>query len=373
MIGETEFALMPAILRLEQHDFQLTCIDLRGKGKRRSDDYGDHYDREKAVPNPLIEKFALALKYYDRPQLKSVALHNHVLDQMELPLMFDALRFIPALDSLILFHHDVGDNGVQTLLQALLESTETAPLKELYLSHCGITCKGAVAIADALHHSTKNCTDNSKFSCLQVLSLGSNQIKQEGALSLARAFGKYSALHRLVLHGNKGIPNELKDDSNKHMFYQAITPTGWQRNTRRRNPTAAKINNPSTVAMAVLSPLILPHVQRRWQKDRVLIRPYEELRRQLKNEMYKKDSTFVDSESQLKLMPDVLAYMAREGICQKQTSLNSHFDYLQRGRIKCHSEGRDIICAACACTGLNDLYELLHRMPHLPCLLRNTV
>jgi len=371
---EIEFALMPAILRLEQRDCQLTSIDLRGKGKRRSDDC--HDQDGKAVLNPLIEKFALALKYYDRPQLKSVALHNHVLDQMEIPLVFDALRFIPALDSLIMFHHNLCDNGVQILLQALLGSTGTAPLKELYLSHCGITCKGAAAIADALHSSTKNCTDNSKLSCLQVLSLGSNQIKQEGVLCLASAFAKYPALHRLVLHGNKGIPNELKDDSNKHIFCHAITPTGWQRNTPRRNHAAiaAKINNPSTVAMAVLSPLILPHVQRRWQKDRVLIRPYEELRRQLKHEMYKKDSIFVDSESQLKLMPDVLAYMAREGMCQKQTSLNSHFDCLQqRGRAKCHSEGRDIICPACACTGLNDVYELLHRMPHLLRLLRNTV
>ena len=369
---DTEFALIPATLRLEHRDSQLTSIDLRGKGKKRSDDCGDH-DQGRAVINPLIEKFALALKYYDRPHLKSVALHNHVLNQTEFPLMFDALKYIPALDTLILFHHDLADNGVLVLVQALLESKETAPLKELYLSHCGITCKGAAAIADALHYSTNNCTDNNKLSCLQVLSLGSNQIRQEGALCLAKAFSKYSALQRLVLHGNKDIPNEMKDDSNKHIiFYAALHPTGWQRNTQSRNNTAiatTKYINPSRVAMAVLSPLILPYVQRRWQKDRVLIRPYDELRRQLKHEMYKKESTFVDSESQLKLMPDILAYMAREGMCQKQTSLNSH----QRGRVECHSEGRDIICPACACTGLNDVYELFHRMPHLLLLLRNTV
>ena len=364
---DTEFALMPATLRLEQRDSQLTSIDLRGKGKRR----GDDQDRE--VINPLIEKFALALKYYDRPQLKSVALHNHVLNQTEFPIMCDALKFTPALDSLIIFHHDLGNDGVQILVQVLLESKETVPLKELYLSHCGITCKGAAAIADALHYSTKNCTGN-KLSCLQVLSLGSNQIKQEGALCLAKAFSMYSALQRLVLHGNKDIRHEMKDDSNKHIFNVALHPTGWQRNMQKRDNAATKFNNPSTVAMAVLSPLILPHVQRRWQKDRVLIRPYEELRRQLKHEMYKKESTFVDSESQLKLMPDILAYMAREGMCQKQTSLNnSHFDCLQRGRVKCHSEGRGTICPACACTGLNDVYELLHRMPHLLFLLRNTV
>ena len=169
---DTEFALMPATLRLEQRDCQLTSIDLRGKGKRRSDDCGDH-DQDREVINPLLEKFALALKYYDRPHLKSVALHNHVLNQAEFPLMFDALKKIPALDSLIIFHHDLANDGVQLLVQALLESKETAPLKELYLSHCGITCKGAAAIADALHYSTTNCTDD-KLSCLHVLSLGSN-------------------------------------------------------------------------------------------------------------------------------------------------------------------------------------------------------
>jgi len=374
---ETEYALMPAIMRLEQRDFRLSSIDLRGKGKRRSD--GDDALIKEAAPSPLIEKFALALKYYDRPELKSLALHNQFLDPIELPLMFDALRFIPALESLVLFHHDLGDRGVQLLMQALLGSKEeTTPLKELYLSHCGITCKGAAEIADALHQSssTANCTSNSncKLSCLQVLSLGSNQIKPEGALCLAKAFALYPPLHRIVLHGNKDIPGEMKDEFKKHfIFYQAMIPTGWQRNTPRsqRTTPASTITNPSTIAMAVLSPLILPHVQRRWQKDRVLIRPYDELRRQLKHEMYKKGSTFVDSESQLKLMPDILAYIAREGMCLKQTSLNSHFDYLTGGRVKlCHSIGC-ASCPACACTGLNDVYELLHRMPHLLCLLRN--
>lgn len=359
----TEFALMPAIMRLEQRDSRLSAIDLRGKGKRRID------DDDAAAPNPLIEKFALALKCYDRPQLKSLALHNHFLDPIDLPLMFDALRFIPALDSLVLFHHDLGDCGVHLLMQALLGRKETAPLRELYLSHCGITCKGAEGIADALLQSS---SIGGKLGCLQVLSLGSNQIKDEGTLSLARAFAKYPSLHRLVLHCNKGIPDEMKDESKKHIFYQAISPTGWQRNVPRIKHKAT-ITNPSTVAMAIISPLILPHVQRRWEKDRVLIRPYEELRRQLKHAMYKKDSTFVDSASQLKLMPDVLAYMAREGMCHKQTSLNSHIDYLKGGAKQCHSEGCDIICPACACTGLNDVYELLHRMPHLLCLFRGTL
>lgn len=372
-IEVTEFALMPAIIRLEQRDCRLFAIDLRGKGKRRIDDDDDDDALTAAAPNPLIEKFALALKCYDRHQLKSLALHNHFLDPIDLPLMFDALKFIPALDSLVLFHHDLSDDGIQLLMQALLGSKETAPLRELYLSHCGITCKGAEAIADALLQSSST---GDKLSCLQVLSLGSNLIKAEGTLCLARAFAKYPSLHRLVLHGNKGIPDEMKDEeSKKHIFYQAISPTGWQRKTPRieQKATSKTNTNPSTVAMAVLSPLILPHVQRRWEKDRVLIRPYEELRRQLKHVIYKKDSTFVDSESQLKLMPDVLAYMAREGLCHKQTSLNSHFDYLKGGAKMCHSEGCDIICPACACTGLTDVYDLLHRMPHLLCLLRNTV
>ena len=350
---ETEFALMPAIMRLEQRDARLSCIDLRGRGKIQK--------KQKPAPSPLIEKFALALKYYDRPQLKSLALHNHFLDPIELSLMFDALRFIPSLDSLVLFHHDLGDDGVQLLMQALLggkeSSTTTVPLKELYLSHCGITCLGAATIADALQQSSsaeKNCTDN-KLACLQVLSLGSNQIKREGAFCLARAFGTYPALHRLVLHGNKGILGdiEMKDESKKHIFYQALVPAGWQRRT-------TSSTNPTTTAMAVLSPLILPYVQLRWAKDRVLVRPYDELRRQLQHELYKKDSTFADSESKLKLMPDVLAYMARKEMCHKQTSLNSHFDDLNvnSGRVKYHSGGCEI-CPACICTGLNDVYELV--------------
>jgi hypothetical protein len=211
------------------------------------------------------------------------------------------------------------------------------------------------------------------LSCLQVLSLGSNKIKREGALHLARAFSKYPSLHRVVLHNNKDLDDEIKDESGRQIFHQALVPTGWERTTRNTtSPT------PSTTAMAVLSPLILPNVLSRWKHDKVLIRPYEELRRQLKHCMYKKDSTFVDSESQLKIMPDILAWMSREHMCHKQTSLNSHFDYnMNLGstieKVKCVHSGTCSICPACACAGLNDVYELLQRMPHLLCLLRNNV
>jgi hypothetical protein len=380
---ETEFSLMPAIMRLEQRDARLSSIDLRGKGKRQQKLRADGDTMIKELPSPLIEKFALALMHYDRPQLKSLALHNHFLDPVELPLMFDALRFVPSLDSLILFHHDLGDHGVNLLMQALSScSQKTTPLKELYLSHCSITCTGAKAIADALNKSsrTEDCSDDisCKLACLQVLSLGSNQIKLEGAFCLARAFAKYPPLHRLVLHGNRDILDEMTDESKKHIFYQAIKPAGWQRKSlqSQRTTSLATTSNPTTIALAVLSPLILPHIQRRWEKDRVLIRPYEELRRQLKHELYnKRDSRLMDSESKLKLMPDVLAYIARKEMCHKQTSLSSHFVNLNvnaNGNAKCHSGGCEI-CPACTCTGLNDVYELLHHMPHILCLLRNTV
>ena len=371
---DTEFALMPAIMRLEQRDCGLLSIDLRGKGARKRS--GSENENDQAIPNPLIEKFALGLRYFDRPQLKSLALHNHILDPVDFPFVFDALRFIPTLDSLVLFHHDLGDDGVQLLTQALTKSEKqncsykttqkTTPLKELYLSHCGITCSGAEAIATALYF-THDC--RCKLSCLQVLSLGSNQISDEGALRLARAFAEYPSLHRLVLHGNKDISADLQDETKKPIFYQAMVPTGWQSNS----PKADKSTSVTTIAMAVLSPLILRYVERRWQNDRVMIRPYDELRRSLKNEMYKRDSTFVDNESHLKLMPDILAFMVRKGICRKQTSMHSHFDcdhLACQSRAKRHSRGHEI-CQACARISLEDVYELFHRIPHLLHLLRN--
>lgn len=396
MSRETEFALMPAIIRLEQQDVWMSGIDLRGKGKRRRQSDEEHRD----APSHLIEKFSLALKYYDRPQLKTLALHNHFLDPKELPLLFDALPFIPSLDSLVIFHHDLGDDGVELLLQTLMCKTDsptskvkkdnvddetlsttssfgqqTTPLKELFLSHCNISCTGAASIANALQQSSdaQSCTNkNNKLKCLQVLSLGSNKIKREGAFCLAKAFGHYPALNRLVLHGNKDILDEMNDESRKHIFYQAITPIGWQRKINERNCTTTTITTPTTIAMAVLSPLILPHIQRRWEKDRVLIRPYDELRRQLKHQMYKTNSTFVDSESNLKLMPDILAWMARLDMCQKQTSMSSPSEALNPRVKKTHTEGCEI-CPSCACTGMSDVYELLHRMPHLLCLLRGIV
>lgn len=402
-----ESSLTSITNRLKQRDTALTSIDLRGKG-RTGDCCSDTDADTPAVPRQKIRQFTSALKHILHPlcsirtsdscQLKFLAFHNHFLDPCEMPLLFDALQFISSsLDTLVLFHHDLGDEGVELLMQSLAcncnvgrtteqslalydeESTsciksegfleerlerrngeseinqKACGLKELYLSHCNISCKGATSIADALVLlSSSRGTNENKLKDLQVLSLGSNRIKGKGALSLAKAFGQYPSLHRLVLHGNKGILDAKSEgELNTPITRYAITPNGW------RMPSSTE-TTPTTLAMSIFAPLILPYVQRRWDKDGVIIRPYDLLRRRLREEMLGKDSTFVDS--QLNVMPDLFAWMGRVGTCFRQTNLHSHSFDLHGGM--CHSTGGEQ-CRACATIHLNDLYELFIRMPHL--------
>lgn len=163
MPRDTEFALMPAILRLEQRDEWMTSIDLRGKGKSTRHHNNQQQDDEviEHKPSPLIEKFTIALQDCRGPKLQSLALHNHFLDRSELPLVFEALPYLPSLSSLILFHHDLCDDGVELLMQTLqgnkfrkgdvLQQNITAttiPLKELFLSHCNVRSHRHIILID---------------------------------------------------------------------------------------------------------------------------------------------------------------------------------------------------------------------------------
>ncbi|KAL9191208.1 hypothetical protein ACHAXT_000914 [Thalassiosira profunda] len=395
-------SLPSATERLERGDASLTSIDLRGKGRGCTEGSDD------AVPRAKIATFVAALKRRCRPlpglqpsancKLSHLALHNHFLDPSELPLLFDALPHISTLDTLVLFFHDVGDEGVGMLMQALTGSarcgvaneehycnyegiTSMTPrasaggLKELYLSHCNISCRGATSIARALDHSSSNDPRRSgnMLGRLQVLSLGSNRIEQEGATSLAEAFGRYPSLQRLVLHGNQALKQptsrtqDAKDELVAPIYCHALLPAGWQ--SPQVNPSSTsdlKESTPTPLAMSIFAPLILPHIQRRWEKDLVLVRPHDELRRRLREEMYRKDSTFVDAH--LECMPDILGWMGREGGCCRQTNLHSR-SISVRGKCIPHSGGAEY-CRACAAIHLNDLHELLLRMPHLIALFR---
>mmetsp|Transcript_27709 Transcript_27709/g.49930 ORF Transcript_27709/g.49930 Transcript_27709/m.49930 type:complete len:436 (-) Transcript_27709:195-1502(-) len=403
-------SLASATARLEEHDAALTSIDLRGKGS-----HSGRLERSDApVPRPKIRRFTAAFRHHhDHPppslqpsgscQLTYLALHNHFLDPCELPFLFDALPSIPSLETLVLFHHDVGDEGVELLMQALTstsnggeinsdgrtnekishddlavsKTTENAwGLKELYLSHCNVSCKGASAIANALDHSSSaSSTSGNKLKYLQVLSLGSNQIKERGALSLARAFGRYPSLQRMVLHGNQGIASssplsshaKLERESKMSIFHHALIPTGWQGLSAIPTDHKSTQLTPTTLAMSIFAPLVLPHIQRRWEKDHVLVRPYDLLRQRLREEMYRKDSTFVDYN--LLAMPDLFSWMGREGACCRQTSLHSR-SFNLHGRGVCHSSGCEQ-CRACAIIHLNDLHELLMYMPHLIALFQS--
>ena len=121
---------------------------------------------------------------------------------------------------------------------------EARGLKELYFSHCNITCKGASAIAKALESSSSS--SNNMLKNLQVLSLGSNCIKEEGAHTLAKAFGQYPSLQRLVMHGND-VRQEADNERRIPTHLHAILPSEWNLST--------------TLAMNIFAPLILPHIQ----------------------------------------------------------------------------------------------------------------
>lgn len=393
----------------------LNSIDLRGNTNEGDLGYSDAH-----VPRSEIRRFVAALKTHGHPplsmqmarscscQLNYLALHNNFLDRSEMPLLFDALPCIPFLENFVLFNHDVGDVGVDLLMHTLmgvnqsntnnksfesdltLENEEggnsdlieiehkTWGLKELYLSHCNISCKGASSIAKALDHASSSLMHSgNKLKNLQVLSLGSNRIEEKGVQYLAKAFGRYPSLHRLVLHGNKGFgsssPSLIRDskvDGSQKIpiFIHALLPLGWQGPSVEIPACSDSTQtNPTNLAMTVFAPLILSHIQRRWEKDLVLIRPHDLLRQKLRHEMYKHNSTFVDSH--LQVMPDVMSWIGRNGACCRQTSLHSQSLNL-KGRVICHSSGREQ-CGACATIHLNDLYELLVRMPHLIALFQS--
>lgn len=316
----------------------------------------------------------------------------------------------------MLFNHDLGDEGVDLLMQALVGTCHngcnnranekdlvldnegsgcvkssgnlaisktvhaTFGLKELYLSHCNISSKGASAIAKALDNaSSSSIPSGNRLRYLQVLSLGSNRIGEKGAQSLARAFGRYPSLQRMVLHGNKGDTSSPYSPSNNFkseegskttISHHALIPAGWQQPSSLMNPTNPGLVQlaPTKLAMSIFTPLILPHVQRRWGKDRVLVRPHDLLRKRLREEMYKRDSTFVDSH--LEFMPDVLSWIGRDGACCRQTSLHSQVVNFPGGKMICHSSGREH-CCACANIHLNGLHEMFLRMPHLIALFRS--
>lgn len=371
----------------------LTSIDLRGKGRRtagrRSDDTpSDRGDDDDAiVPRPTIRRFVAALAGFGNVgwgagggpppsvstarsscQVTYLALHNHLLDRCELPLLFDALPHMPSLETLVLFHHDLGDEGVELLMHAFkggndgdcdndnscacddvaqdvvaVSKSKDSPhgLRELYLSHCNISCKGASVIANAL-------TQYSGLKHLQVISLGSNAIREKGASLIARAFGGHPLLQRLVLLGNKGALSLGSETIPFPLSSHALDPIGWQ-------------GVASTVQSEIFAPLIQPHIQRRWDKDRVLVRPYDLLRQRLREEMYKEHSTYIDSN--FHAIPDLVSWMGRDWKhCFRRTTLHSQ-SFAVNGQEKCHeSSGR---CSACAMIHLNDVYELFQRMPHL--------
>ena len=369
---EASSKLTAITLRLEEYDYASTSLDLRGKGRQSNDNQSSP-----SVPRLKVRRFVTALKQfhippciikpYQRSNLTYLAIHNHLLDKCELPLLWDVCcRYMPQLEALCCRNHDVGDDGLDLLIKALMtnkargdcsETQEEMGLKELYLSHCNISCKGATAIAKALEDSS------SKLKNLQILSLGSNHIKEDGARALATAFGQYPPLQRLVLHGNKGVdslPEVIsnrdtkleEDDKRRPIFHYAILPTGWQQ---------------PSILMTIFAPLILPHIQRRWEKDRVLVRPHDLLRKRLQEEMFKKDSTFVDDH--LEIMPEIISWVGRDGSCDMQTSMHSQSFNLRGGRIMlCHSSACEH-CQACATIRLNDVNELFLRMPHIVALL----
>jgi len=242
-----------------------------------------------------------------------------------------------------------------------------------------------------------NNNNNNKLKHLQVLSLGSNQIQEKGTLYLARAFGRYPSLQRMVLHGNnQGIASSSvsssslsshnaklpleKEKESKIMSVvcHALNPAGWQR--RQEGPTISTTSTPTptTRAMEIFTPLILPHIRSRWYRDRVLVRPPDLLRRRLREEMHKHHSTFIDTY--LEDLPDIFAWMGRIGPCCRQTSLHSSSfgnNLHNQSRGMCCRNSRSgwdeqlSCCGGCAAVSLNDVYELLGRMPHLVCLLRS--
>jgi hypothetical protein len=449
-------SLSSATSRLERRDATLMSIDIRGafgSRARRSTvrrfvsalRHCHRRDRQREARCHPVAPPSSAIPIEPPPWcgLRSVSLHNRLLEKSELPHLFGALPLVPTLEVLVLFNHDVGDDGAMLLMGYLTgnaskivgvigggkgrdgdappapaladvpttTSTTTTRiatphpksrgLRELYLSHCGIGCRGARAIAAALDDSCAcdggdDCgkdddDDDNKLMCLQVLSLGSNLIEWEGATPLAVAFGRYSPLQRLVLNGNRGIgtghttANEHQRGEEGHrrersMIRRAFVTAGW-RCPRPPSPipanggpddsasrrAVAKATPVSERAMSeVFVPLVLRYVTRRWVEDRVLIRPHDVLRAQLREAAMTRGggsyAGYVDAHADC--IPDVLSYLGRVGACCRRTSLHSS---------SCigHSTWWEI-CRACSASHLGDLFDLFKHIPHLVATLRDT-
>lgn len=207
-----------------------------------------------------------------------------------------------------------------------------------------------------------------KLKYLQVLSLGSNRIRKDGAASLAKAFG-LCPLHRLVLHGNKDLASSDTID----LFRFALTPDGWQRSVVKgyyEEKTDGRSKFHAT-PMAVITPLIFVHVRNRWVTDHVLVRPFELARKLLLQEIYKKDSSYVDDR--IDEMPQVLSWMGRVGTCSRppnhQSQLGNNSGEITQLAM-CHSDGCKE-CQACKNTHFNDIYLLMRKMPQMAEWFRN--
>ena len=492
-------SLSSATSRLERRDGTLTSIDIRGafgSRARRSTarrfvaalkhcrHRRNHHPREarcRPLPPPPPSSSSAIIPTIDEPpaswtrpwcSLRSVSLHNRLLEKSELPHLFGALPHVPTLEVLVLFNHDVGDDGAMMLMgylagssgaskkivdgiidggggrdgdappsRAFDDTSTTASttktttrismphpksrgLRELYLSHCGIGCRGARAIAAALDDSfacddgddeygkdNDDDDDNNMLKCLQVLSLGSNLIEWEGATSLAIAFGRYPPLQRLVLNGNRGIAHNRYPRMGHHpiianehqrgerhrrersMIRRAFVTAGWGclrppssiPSDGDSDATAAKTTTTpvSVRAMSdIFVPLVLRYVTRRWEEDRVLIRPHDALRARLREATMTRVGAgggyaeYVDEHADC--VPDVLSYLGRVGACCMQTSLHSSscsVDWAPRGSrlgktIGSHSTGWEI-CPACSAVHLGDLYDLFRHMPHMVATLRD--
>lgn len=357
-------SLSNTIRRLERQkdDNAINFIDMRGKLTSCGENTEEDRNREVLQLTEAIQSYSSRLKVF--------SLHNNLLSNGEMPALIKVLGDLVVLEKLVIFHHDLKDDMVGLLVDRLsgsyinsdirnwddpkiyennaAERPSVSGLKELYLSHCNIGCKGALKIAEALVDSSLPSENVNRLKCLQVLSLGSNKIDKEGGLSLAKVFASYPSLHRMVLHGNEG----LTSDTDEEFLRYAFDPNGWQQSIGSQRIHAAPMN--------MIASLVIPYVRSRWTRDRVLIRPYELSRERLLEAICKKDSTFVDDK--FEEMPEMISWVGRVGMCSKPPSCQSQLSEDSRGL--CHSDGCHE-CAACNNIHLNDIYLIMKRLPHL--------
>ena len=109
----------------------------------------------------------------------------------------NVLHGMSELHFLSLFNNDIDDEGVIILVGALLPNSNLRVLNLSFNPH--ITSRGCQSIAALL--------ENPKNSSLNILSLGSNSISDEGALIFANAMASNNKLKTLSLFGN-GITAE---------------------------------------------------------------------------------------------------------------------------------------------------------------------